>query len=132
MSQVGKQPSGPCYDLDQFQAEVRAGNFHVYKTRALDVIRSVRQCGRARAVEYAKQAVLSLTPGDYAHTLKMPNGQVHDVYGKLIDAEGWYVKIEIHMYDGQPGIVSCHPAEHDLHTQNGVIPRSRKGFHDEL
>jgi hypothetical protein len=83
---------------------------------------------REGAVEYAKRVVLSLEPGDYAHTLKLPDGQIHDVYGKLIDAEGWYVKIEIHINDGQPGIVSCHPAEHDLLTVAGVIPRSRNRF----
>jgi hypothetical protein len=111
-------------DLAEFQAQVRAGNVHIYKTRAVNIIRTVRECGYLRAVEYAKQAVLSLTPGDYAHSLEMPTGQVHDVYGKLIEAEGWYVKIEINMYDGQPGIVSCHPAEYDVATRHGVVPRS--------
>lgn len=123
---TGKLVPGPRYDLAAFQAEVRRGNVHVYKTRAANIIRTLRACGPARAVEYARQAVLSLGPGNYAHTLKMPDGQVHDVYGKLIDAEGWYVKLEIHVSDGQPGIISCHPAEYDLVTLNGVVPRSRR------
>jgi hypothetical protein len=124
----GKRVSGPYYDLAAFQDEVRRGNVHVYKTRAVNIIRNLRQCSEFRAVEYANRVVLSLKPDDYAHTLIMPDGQAHDVYGKLIDAEGWYVKIEIHIYDGQPGIVSCHPAEHDLVTKNGVVPRSRRKF----
>jgi hypothetical protein len=128
MLAAGKQASGPWYDLAQFQEQIRTGNFHLYKTRALNIMRSIRNCGRAEAVKYAKAAVLSLTPGDYAHTLTMHDGQVHDVYGKLIEAEGWYVKIEIHIVDGQPGIVSCHPAEYDLATRNGVVPRSRRWF----
>ena len=128
MTSAGKQAPGPHYDLVEFQAQVQGGNFHVYKTRAAAIIRTIRQCGPAEALEFAKQAVLSLTPDDYAHTLKLPNCQTHDVYGKLIDAEGWYVKIEIHMYDGQPDIVSCHPAEYDLSTRAGVVPRSRRRF----
>jgi hypothetical protein len=117
---------GPAFDLTQFQAEVRQENFHVYITRALQIIKKVRQCDRLEAREYAKRAVLSLQQGDYAHTLKTANGQLHDVYGKLMDEEGWYLKIEIHIRDGQPGIVSCHPAEHDLETNAGVVPRSRR------
>ena len=66
----------------------------------------------------------ALRPGDYAYTLRMPNGQVQDVYGMLIKADGWYLKIEIHMDDGQPGIVSCHPAEHDVVTLLGTVPRA--------
>lgn len=130
MQRQGEQGNGPYYDLVEFQAAVESGDFHVYKTRALNVIRSVRKCGRLEATEYAKQVVLSLVAGNYAHTLTMHDGQVHDVYGKLIQAEGWYVKIEINIYDGQPGIVSCHPAAHDLATRDGVIPRSRKGHDD--
>ncbi|HEX6367752.1 MAG TPA: hypothetical protein VF006_02390 [Longimicrobium sp.] len=125
---AGKGIPGPAFDLVEFQARARAGDFHVYKTRAANIIGALLSYSRSRAVEYAKQVVLSLTPGDYAHTLEMPNGQLHDVYGKLIEAEGWYVKIEIHIRDGQPGIVSCHPAEHDLATKNGVVPRSRRRF----
>jgi hypothetical protein len=128
MLRKGGQVPGPAYDLAAFQAEVRRGNVHVYKTRAANIIRSLRACGPAQAVEYARQAVLALSPGDYAHTLKMPDGQLHDVYGTLIDAEGWYVKLEIHVSDGQPGIISCHPAEYDLVTLNGVVPRSRRNF----
>jgi hypothetical protein len=125
---IAAQVPGPAFNLAAIQERVRAGDVHVYKTRAVNIIRAVLNYSRSRAVEYAKQVVLSLTPGDYAHTLEMPNGQLHDVYGKLIDAEGWYVKIEIHIYDGQPGIVSCHPAEHDLTTKSGVVPRSRRRF----
>lgn len=58
----------------------------------------------------------------------MPDGQVHDVYGKLVGAEGWYIKIEVHVSDGQPGIVSCHPTEYDLPTKSGVVPQSRRRF----
>jgi hypothetical protein len=130
MQPSGKQVAGPCYDLAEFQAQVQSGNVHVYKTRALNIIRALRGLTREGAVEYAKRVVLSLQPGDYAHTLKLPHGQMHDVYGKLIDAEGWYVKIEIHMNDGQPGILSCHPAEYDLVTVAGILPRSRNGFDD--
>lgn len=119
----GRSVPGPGVDLAEFQAQVRAGNYHVYKTRAVIIIRALHDFSYLRAVEFAKQAVLSLTPGDYAHTLKMPDGQLHDVYGKLIDEEGWYVKIEIHIHDGQPGIVSCHPAEYDLATRSGIVPR---------
>jgi hypothetical protein len=61
-------------------------------------------------------------------TVKMPNGQVMDVYGKVIEEDGWYLKIEIHMEDGQPGIVSCHPAVRDLATRSGVVPASTRRF----
>lgn len=119
---------GPSVDLAEFQAQVRAGNFHVYVTRALDCIQLVRECTPRDARQYARRAVLSLQKNDYAHTLKMPNGQLMDVYGKVIEGDGWYLKIEIHMNDGQPGIVSCHPALHDLATRKGVVPASTRGF----
>lgn len=120
----GKQVQGPRFDLEQFQAELRSDNFHVYRTRALDPIRAVLRCSAGRARRFARQAALALQPEDYAYTLSMPNGQVQDVYGALIKADGWYLKIEIHMDDGQPGIVSCHPAEYDIITIRGAVPRS--------
>lgn len=123
---AGRYVPGPAFDLEDFQTQVAAGNFHVYKGRAVSLIRTLFGCGRARATAYAKQVALSLPPGDYAHTLRMPDGQEHDVYGKLVGLEGWYVKIEIHIHDGQPGIVSCHPAEHDLVTLNGIVPGVKK------
>lgn len=128
MLRKGKLVPGPRYDLEVFQREVKKRNVHIYKGRALNVIRVLRGCSPRQAAEYARRAVLSLSPGDYAHTLLMPDGQAQDVYGKLIDAEGWYLKIEIHIYDGQPGIISCHPAEHDLQTKTGIVPRSRRRF----
>lgn len=117
---------GPSVDLAEFQTQVRVGNVHVYITRALDCIQRVLECTRREARQYAKRAVLSLREGDYAHTLKMPDGQLMDVYGKTIDGDGWYLKIEIHMNDGQPGIVSCHPAARDLATRTGVVPASTR------
>ena len=72
--------------------------------------------------------MLALAADDYAHTIQTLTGQVQDVYGKVIRMEGWYVKIEIHMADGQPGIVSCHPAEYDLDTKGGMVPRSRRNL----
>lgn len=120
----GKQVPGPRFDLEQFQAELWSDNFHVYRTRALDPIRTVLRCSARRARAFARQAVLSLQPDDYAYTLAMPNGQAQDVYGKLINADGWYLKIEIRVDDGQPGIVSCHPAEYDIITIRGTVPRS--------
>jgi hypothetical protein len=58
----------------------------------------------------------------------MPDGQLMDVYGKVIHEDGWYLKIEIHMNDGQPGIVSCHPAERDIATRSGVVSPSTRRF----
>lgn len=124
MLRRGTQVQGPRFDLEQFKAELRSDNFHVYRTRALDPIRRVLGCGARQARAFARQAVLQLQPGDYAYTLAMPNGQVQDVYGVLINFDGWYLKIEIHMDDGQPGIVSCHPAEHDIITIRGTVPRA--------
>ena len=124
----GKQVQGPRFNLEEFQSEVRSDNFHVYRTRALDPIRNVLRCSATQARGFARQAVLSLTEGDYAHTLAMPNGQVQDVYGVLINADGWYLKLEIHMEDGEPGIVSCHPAEYDIVTLRGIVPRATWRF----
>jgi hypothetical protein len=128
MLQSGKHAPGPHFDLEQIKAELGSEKFRVYRTRALDPIRRLRQCTVQEARAYAKEVVLSMEAGDYAHTLKMPNGQLQDVYGKVILADGWYVKVEIHMDDGEVGIVSCHPAEHDLKTRSGTVPRSRRRF----
>jgi hypothetical protein len=124
----GKQVPGPRFDLEQFKSELTADNFHVYRTRALEPIRQVLRCSARQARGFAKRAALALTTVDYAYTLAMPNGQAQDVYGMLINAEGWYLKIEIHMADGQPGIVSCHPAEYDIITIRGVVPRSTRRY----
>jgi hypothetical protein len=125
---MGRSVPGPSVDLAEFQAQVRAGNFHVYKTRALNCIQLIHECTQKEARQYARRAVLSLRDDDYAHTLKMPDGQLMDVYGKVIEGDGWYLKIEIHMNDGQPGIVSCHPAARDLATRKGIVPASTGGF----
>lgn len=124
----GKRIPGPHYDLAAFQEEARKRKAQIYKRRALNIIKQLRQCTPRHAAEYARKVVLSLTPDEYAHTLLMPDGQVLDVYGKLIDSEGWYIKIEIHIHDGQPGIVSCHPAEYDLVTRSGIVPNSGRKF----
>lgn len=97
----------------------------MYRSRAVNIIRTLRRCSRERATAFAINAVLSLTPEDYAHTLEFPDGQMQDVYGLLIREEGWYLKIEIHVGDGEPGIVSCHPAEYDLQTRRGTVPGAR-------
>jgi hypothetical protein len=121
-----QQVPGPCYDLEAFKTELRSDNFHVYKSRALDVIQRLRGCTKPQARRFARDAVLSLAADDFAHTLLHGNGQLQDVYGKLIAEEGWYLKIEINVSDGEPGIVSCHPAEYDLGTRGGVVPRARR------
>lgn len=121
----GRRVPGPHYDLEAFKEEVRAGNVHVYRGRALNIIRQLRGCSRETAARFAIDAVLSLTPNDYAHTLEVWGGQIQDVYGLVIHEEGWYLKIEIHVGDGQPGIVSCHPAEYDLRTRGGIVPGAR-------
>jgi hypothetical protein len=123
---IATRVPGPAFDLAAIQARIRAGDFHVYKSRALNVLQSVLACTEWQARQYASKAVLSLEPGDYAHTLETLNGQLQDVYGRVLDEAGWYVKLEIHMNDGQAGIVSCHPAEHDIVTLNGLV-RGRKG-----
>jgi hypothetical protein len=126
---TGKRAKGPAHDLEAFKAELRLDNFRVYRTRALDVVQRLRRCGKPAAREFIRQAALSLEAADYAHTLRHPNGQEQDVYGKLIREEGWYLKIEISLVDGEPGIISCHPAEHDLDTRGGTVPRTwRKRF----
>jgi len=121
----GRRAPGPYYDLEAFKAEVRAGNVHVYRGRAVDIIQEVLDCAPRDARRYACNAVLSLTESNYAHSLEMHDGQVHDVYGLVVDETGWYLKIEIHVGDGQPGIVSCHPAEYDLRTRGGIVPGMR-------
>lgn len=121
----GRRIPGPYYDLEAFKAEVRAGNVHVYHGRAMDLIRVHRKCAKREARQFAKDAVLSLTSNDYAHSIEVAGGQVHDVYGLVIEEEGWYLKIEIHVGDGQPGIISCHPAEYDLQTRAGIVPGMR-------
>ena len=123
----GRRVHGPCFDLEAFKTELRAGNYHVYRTRAANVIQKLLGCGSPRAERFARDVVLSLNDGDFAHSIQLPNGQKHDVYGKLLQEEGWYVKIEIHIRDGEPGIVSCHPAEYDVQTRKGIVPRSRRG-----
>lgn len=122
----GRQVPGPQVDLERFKEALVAGRFHVYRTRALDPICRVLRCSVRKARDFARRAALSLQDVDYAHTLVMPNGQAQDVYGLLINLDGWYLKIEIHMEDGEPGIVSCHPAEYDLVTLGGLVPGSTR------
>jgi hypothetical protein len=122
----GQRVPGPNYDLEGFKAEVRAGNVHVYWSRAAAVIRERYKCSQREARQFAKDAVLSLTARDYAHSIKTDAGQVHDVYGLILEEEGWYLKIEIKGSNGRPGIISCHPAEFDLQTRGGMVPGTKR------
>ncbi len=123
---TGRRVPGPCYDLEAFKAEVRAGNVHVYWSRAAAIIRELHKCSQREARQYAKDAVLTLTADDYAHSIGTDAGQVHDVYGLILQEEGWYLKIEIKVGNGRPGIISCHPAEFDLQTRGGMVPGMKK------
>lgn len=123
---LGRRVPGPYYDLEAFKAEVRVGNVHVYWSRAAAIIRVLRKCSQREARQYAKDAVLSLTVHDYAHSIETHAGQVHDVYGLVLEEEGWYLKIEIKVGSGRPGIISCHPAEFDLHTLGGIVPGMKR------
>jgi hypothetical protein len=122
----GKRVPGPRYDLEAFKAEVRSGDVHVYWSRAAAIIRKLLKCSQREARQYAKDAVLSLSVNDYAHSIETDAGQVHDVYGLILQEEGWYLKIEIKAGSGRPGIISCHPAEFDLQTRGGIVPGMKK------
>lgn len=126
LPKLGKRVPGPYYDLEAFKAEVRAGNVHVYWSRATAIIQRSRRCSQREARQFAKDAVLSLTANDYAHSIETDAGQVHDVYGLILQEEGWYLKIEIKVSNGRPGIISCHPAEFDLQTRGGIVPGMKK------
>lgn len=55
----------------------------------------------------------------------MSDGSQSDVYAKLLDELGWYVKLAFKVEDDEVDVQSCHQARHDLTTKGaGVVPGS--------
>ncbi|MGH7578236.1 MAG: hypothetical protein ACREM1_24360 [Longimicrobiales bacterium] len=123
----GKRIPGPIYKLAEIQRKLKVGQFHLYEKRAGSVLRGLNKCTDREARKIATKLLAALTDADYAHSLETENGLKQDVYGQIVEGEGWYFKID--MSDpNQPAIASCHPAEHDLKTMKGVVRKSPWGF----
>jgi hypothetical protein len=109
------------YSLLEIQKKVRADPDCVYvaKTTGVDMIMQVRNCSAKEAVDFAREAVLSLSADCFSDTVRMAKQSVADVYGKVIDGMPWYIKLRA---DGDVvDLLSCHLPDRDIETRGGVV-----------
>lgn len=116
--------AGPVHDLAAFQARVAAGDFYPMVSSAVEPVTRVYECTKREAYQAIQRIVCALTPEHYAQSIIMNNGVPADEYGIVIEDNGWYVKLQINVIDGDAEVCSCHPPERELRTKGGVVPAS--------
>jgi len=94
---------------------VACGKLFVQRTRALDFFSSPRE-----ALATVKEVLVGLELGSFAHSVKL-TWDVADVYGVVIEEEGWYLKITVDEEEPELVVISFHPLERPLRTRGGVI-----------
>lgn len=120
-----KANAGPEHDLDVIQQYVANNQFHPYDKSALSRVIQVFGGDRRQAARKIKEIVATLAPDDFVETVTMGDGSRSDVYGKLLDDLGWYLKLAFNVQDDEVDVQSCHPARYDLTTKGaGVVPGS--------
>jgi hypothetical protein len=102
----------------------------IHSSASVPRIVHARRCTPEEARQFAKDVALSLSTGDYtevSYEYRGPAGPRirHDAYAKVVDGEGWFLKIGI--VDDGAHIGSCHPTLEQARTQGGtLVPRSQR------
>lgn len=118
---------GPAFDLVVIQGYVTGSRFHAYDRSALSRVIEVYGGDRRQAMRRIKEMVASLTTDDFVETIMMDDGSLSDVYGKMLNEIGWYVKLAFKVEEDEVDVQSCHPARFDLKTRGaGVVPGSNE------
>lgn len=119
----------PYHVLAEFQELLATSeDFYLARERGLRDTMYARRCTAEEARRFAKEVALSLTTDDYTEVSYEYSGQGgrmirHDGYAKVVDGEGWFLKIGI-VGEG-PHIGSCHLTLEPARTQGGtLVPRS--------
>jgi hypothetical protein len=109
----------PHWPLDRVKQLVSEGKVFVQKTRALEFFATMEA-----AYLTVEATVSGLTTKAFAHSMQQTQ-DVCDVYGVLVEGDGWYLKICID--EGTPenapevAVVSFHPLERPLRTNSGEV-----------
>lgn len=117
----------PFHDLEEIKRLILAGEgSYLVSRNGLRDIMYQRRCSVLGARQFARNTVLSLTPGDYSGlSYRYEGGKTADAYGKLVGDDGWYIKISIH--EAAPKVLSCHLAVEPIQTMSGErIPGSHR------
>jgi hypothetical protein len=125
MAGIARPRLRPIHNLAGVQARLRSGeDFMLARERGVNDISEALSCTAVEARSFALRSVLSLTEGDYGrYSIEYPK-ITFDEYGKVIDDDGWYIKLGVNESDVIV-IGSCHPALHEITTLDGShVPRS--------
>ncbi len=87
----------------------------IQRTRALNFFPTPKE-----AWETTKVVLLKLELVNFAHTVQMTY-DVADVYGVIVEENGWYLKITIDEQDSELVVISFHPLERPLRTRSGEV-----------
>ena len=93
----------------------KEGRLFVQRTRALDFFATLGE-----ALQTARTTLLDLEISNFAHTVKMTY-DVADVYGVVVEGEGWYLKLTIDEQEPEVVVISFHPLERPLKTRGGIL-----------
>src|SRR5262245_1882806 len=112
------KPPQPGFALDAVKdlCEKRAVSFR--RTSAMDHLIAERGTYLA-GVAFAVEVIQSLTEDDFVEPAHLSRDDT-DVYGKVVDGKGWYIKLTIE--DGFTEkllVISFHPPRFPLRTRGG-------------
>jgi len=93
----------------------KEGRLFIQRTRALDFFATLSE-----ALQTARTTLLDLEISNFAHTVKMTY-DVADVYGVVVEGEGWYLKLTIDEQEPEVVVISFHPLERPLKTRGGIL-----------
>jgi hypothetical protein len=123
-----RRVAGPRHSLEAIQRLIRDFDaFDLAMNRALRTIIAQRRCTAQEARAFTAEAVLTLSADDYSETIEYAGGVCGDVYGKLIEARGWYIKLALAQSPDQVRVMSFHLAQYPVHTRSGIVPRGPLG-----
>jgi len=118
---------GPVFQLRDIQDLLQSDpNFGLAVEQGQKAIMQQRRCTMLEARSFARKAVLSLEPSHYSESIEYQYGTKVDVYGKILEAQGWYIKVSIESDARRAYVHSCHLAMHPIETLGGTVPRAHR------
>lgn len=105
----------PHWPIAQVQELAGAKRIWVQKTRAADFFLTTSD-----AIRVAREVVMALTNDDFSHSTQL-TVDLCDVYGIVIDGDGWFLKLCVDVDVPELLIVSLHPLERPLKTNRGMV-----------
>lgn len=117
--------SSPHYDLNKIIASSENCPFPMSDKSSRAVMAVYRilkgsSKSEADAQRFIKDELKKLEVVDFCGHTQVFQSEIADVYGKNIDGEPWYIKIQLDE-DGDVYLLSFHPPEWEMKLQSGVV-----------